>query len=142
MSSLRVIGLSARHGSTLLDVAAGSAILSLLLIPALGMMGRSNELTNRMAVVDTMLFEANRLMESTKITLCDPTAFAKGAGARDEPLDVDGTDRLRGVVTVQPDASISGLLTIDVTVFQDSNRSGGLDTHELRRAIRTQWSQP
>ncbi|MFG0266640.1 MAG: hypothetical protein ACF8AM_16060 [Rhodopirellula sp. JB055] len=132
---------SVRCGATLIDVAVGAALLSLVLIPALNLMGQSSQLIQRMDRQDQLLFEAERLVEQTKIDLCDPIQFASMRGTLTAAVVGDETKSMRSEVSVT-DSLVPNLVTINVTVWEDENNNGSLDPGELSQALRTQWSQP
>ncbi|WDQ19220.1 hypothetical protein [Rhodopirellula sp. P2] len=130
-----------RCGATLIDVAVGAALLSLVLIPALSLMGQSSQLLQRMDRQDQLLFEAERLVEQTKVELCDPAQFASTRGTREAIVAGNETRSMRSQVSVQ-DSLVPNLVTLNVVVWEDGNNNGSLDTGELSQSLRTQWSQP
>ncbi len=136
-----------RRGATLLDVALGSMLLSVLLIPSVHLIGKSESSNRRLALRDVLLYEADQLMESTKVSLADQNAY-NAALAR--PIDVR-----QGVVTtdavnlfsrvrVAADTSIpsANLLTVLVEVWQDQDRDRQLDANEPSESFRSQWASP
>ncbi|KLU03947.1 putative transmembrane protein [Rhodopirellula islandica] len=130
-----------RRGATLIDVAVGAALLSLVLIPALSLMGQSSQLLQRMDRQDQLLFEAERLMEQTKVDLCDPTQFASTRGTLEAIVTGNETRSMRSQVSIQ-DSLVLNLVTLNVVVWEDGNNNSSLDAGELSQSLRTQWSQP
>ncbi|EMI28016.1 MAG: hypothetical protein CMM00_05770 [Rhodopirellula sp.] len=131
---------SIRHGATLIDVAVGAALLSLVLIPALGLMGQTSQLLQRLDVQDQLLFEAERIIEQTKIDLCDPVQFATRRGTFDAVVVGNETTSMRSRLTIE-DSLTPSLLTMDALVWEDRNNNGQPDEGELSQQLRTQWSQ-
>ncbi|PHQ35764.1 type IV pilus modification PilV family protein [Rhodopirellula bahusiensis] len=131
---------SIQHGATLIDVAIGAALLSLVLIPALGLMGQSSQLLQKLDVQDQLLFEAERIIEQTKIDLCDPIQFATRRGTFDAVVVGNETTSMRSRLTIE-DSLAPSLLTMDALVWKDSNNNGEPDEGELSQQLRTQWSQ-
>ena len=64
-----------RRGATLLDVAAGSMLLAVMLIPSAHLISQSQSCNARLAIRQTMLFEAENQLEATKIALSNALAF-------------------------------------------------------------------
>ncbi|MCC9658068.1 hypothetical protein LOC70_19870 [Rhodopirellula sp. JC737] len=129
------------RGATLIDVAVGAGLLSLVLIPALSLMGQSSKLLQRLEIQDQLLFEAEKLIEQTKIDLCDPAVFASRRGTFEAQVVGNETDSLRSRLTIE-NSITSNLVTIEVTVWEDANNSRSLNANELSETLRTQWSQP
>lgn len=131
-----------RSGASLIDVAVGAAILSMILIPALKMMGASSKLISDAGRQDALLFEAERAIELTKIQLCDQVAFDRAVSQVDTPITDNPVVGFRSQVQLVPDTDIAGLLTIAATVYQDVNNNRRLDAGEPQSALRTQWCRP
>jgi hypothetical protein len=136
-----------RNGATLIDVATGSMLLAVLLIPSMRLISDSQSSSRRLHNRDTALFEAEQLIESTKVALAEPTAFD---AALLTPIDAtstvtvsDGPD-LTSRVRVAADASLptAKLLSIVVDVWIDTDGDSRLDTSELSETLRTQWAGP
>lgn len=129
-----------RRGATLIDVAVGAGLLSLVLIPALGMMGRTSQLLQRLDLQDQLLFEAERVIEHSKIDLCDPGQFATRRGTFDAIVVGNETTLLRSRLTID-DSLTPNLLTINALVWEDRNNNAEPDEGEPSQRLRTQWSQ-
>src|SRR6056297_570152 len=134
-----------RRGATLIDVATGSMILAVLLIPSVRLIGESQSMHERLAQRETILFEARRLIEETKVALSEPSTFAAAVVT---PIDrrvavsvSDGPD-LTGRVRVGSDKSLppGELLTIVVEMWHDENRNAVFDNFEQGEELRTQWA--
>lgn len=137
----------ARNGATLIDVATGSMLLAVLLIPSIRLISDSQSCTQRLHNRDTMLFEAERLIESTKVALSEPAVFdAAIATPTDTTSTITVSDgpRLSGRVRVTADASLSSarLLTIIADVWIDADSDSQMDADELSETLRTQWAAP
>ncbi|MFG0289462.1 MAG: hypothetical protein ACF8CQ_14880 [Rhodopirellula sp. JB044] len=131
-----------RAGASLIDVAVGAAVLSIMLIPAMKMMGESSTRIAHVGLQDALLFEAERAIETTRMSLCDVTAFDSAsatidAAVSDNPV-TDGRTRVEFVT----DPDIAGLLTIIATAYQDTNGNRRLDSGEPQQVLQTQWSRP
>ncbi|MEM9364893.1 MAG: hypothetical protein AAGD07_02780 [Planctomycetota bacterium] len=130
-----------RNGSTLVDVAAGAAVLSLVLLPGLRLVGDASTLARHVIQQDALLFEASRVMEETKISLCDPLVFDGLHPVRDVAVTGSEFPNLRVQSTVTA-SGIANLLTLEVLAYQDANRNGRFDNGESSEALRTQWCRP
>lgn len=139
--------LRARRGATLLDVATGSMILAILLVPAVHLISESRSAHHRLVQREIALFEANRLLEAAKVSLSDATAFD---AALRRPVDSrmtipvsDGPD-LQGRLTIEKDMTLAtaDLLTLNVDVWRDVNANGRHDADETGEKLRTQWAAP
>jgi hypothetical protein len=137
----------ARNGATLLDVATGSMLLAVLLIPSMKLISDSQSSSRRLHNRDTMLFEAEQLIESTRVLLAEPAVFNAALAT---PTDVfatitvtDGPD-LASRVRVAADTSLptARLLSITVDVWIDTDGDSRMDTDELSETLRTQWAAP
>jgi len=138
---------STRRGASLIDVATGSMLLAILLIPSVQLIGESQSANRRLTDRDTMLFEAEQLIESTKVALSETAPFD---AAYATPIDVvssiavtDGPD-LTSRLRVAADASLPAakLLTIMVDLWHDSDGDRQLDATERSVSQRTQWATP
>lgn len=136
-----------RHGATLIDVATGSMLLAVLLIPSIHLISESRSSQRRLQNRDIINFEADQLMDATRVALSDTAAFD---AAMASPIDTsraivvtDGPD-LTGRVRAGADATLSParLLTIIVDVWHDANRDGRISTGEPSETLRTQWAAP
>lgn len=122
-------------------------LLSLLLIPVVKMMGQSQILTSRMNDRDAMLFEAEQVVETLKLTLAEPSQFdlAHSRGI-DQVSRVAASNGKSYVVRSQAYADTtmpsSPLVGISVTVWIDANRNGAADATETSEMLRTQWARP
>ena len=139
----------ARHraGATLLDVATGSMLLAVLLIPSIHLIGESQASHRRLEHRDIILFEVERLMETTRVALAEPTAFDAVFAT---PIDAvrtipvsDGPD-LTSRVRIAADTSVPSarLITINVDVWHDADANSLLGANELSESVRTQWAAP
>lgn len=135
-----------RIGGTLIDVAVGSMLLSLLLIPSMQLISKSQMINLRLDDREAMLFEAEQVLEMTKIRLSDPATFGE---TYNRPIDdvsrrsVNGTSQYLVRLQVYPDRSLaSELLTIEVSLWRDTDRDGRLDATETSESLRTQWASP
>ncbi|MEM8911115.1 MAG: hypothetical protein AAGC97_05050 [Planctomycetota bacterium] len=134
----------ARAGSTLIDVAVGTAMLSLLMIPTVGMMGRSSRLARQLAIEEALLFDADQILEQHKVLLCDPAVFSGSSIQTNSDMADSWVTNGRYALLSEHDSSIpmNRLRTITVTAWQDSNRNGQVDAIEPQQTLRTQWCQP
>jgi hypothetical protein len=136
-----------RRGATLLDVALGSMLLSLLLIPAVKLIGESRSSRARLQLRDTILFEAENLVERTKISHSESSVFdaAYRSGSDTQAiLRPANSPPLRQRVRVSADQTIKNepLVEILVDVWQDVNGNRRMDAEEPAESLRTQWSAP
>lgn len=136
-----------RRGATLIDVAIGSMLLSVILIPAVRMVGKSQSANRRLANREIMLYEAEQVIENLKVNLSEPTNFA---ASLTNPIDdtrripiSDGPDLVRrsrvSTDTTMPSAR---LVTIIVDVWYDIDTDGVFDAGEQGETLQTQWSAP
>ena len=137
-----------RRGATLLDVAAGSMLLAVILIPSAHLIGQSQSCNARLTNRQTMLFEAENRLEATKIALASQAAFDLAWATPSDtqaPITVpDGPD-LNSRTRVFADMTIptpTRLLTIEIGVWQDVDGDNNLDADEPAETIRTQWASP
>lgn len=131
-----------RHGASLIDVAVGAAVLSLMLVPTMKMMGASATRIADVSLRDALLFEAERAIEMKKIELCDANAFDRSASFFDQEVSDNGADRFRIQFSLSPDPAIAELMTIVATAYQDLNGNRRLDSGEPQESLRTQWCRP
>jgi len=136
-----------RRAATLLDVAIGSMLLALLLIPSVKLIGESRASRTRLKMRDAILFEADQLVERTKISLSEPAAFdsayARGTDTQGNIWIGDGPRlRRRTRVAADPTMKKERLVTIIVDVWFDENRNRRMDATEQSETLRTQWSAP
>lgn len=135
----------ARSGATLLDVALGSMLLSLLLVPSLHLIGESRASRSRLRLRDTILFEAETAMEKYKTALSRPGYFRRAHRSgiqRRANLRLTDGPRLRQRVQMFADPSMTDqpLVTIVVSVWQDTNRNWRVDDGEPSETLRSQWA--
>jgi hypothetical protein len=131
----------------LIDVAVGSMLLAVLLIPSVHMMGKSKSSNHRLAIRDALVFEADQLLENVKIALADNSAFDAAVLVptdRSTPMAISDVPHAMSRVRVSTDPSVapSPLLTIIVAVWQDTDRDGNFDSGEPAESLRTQWASP
>lgn len=131
-----------RRGASLIDVAAGAAVLSLVLIPAMQLMGKSTILLSDMAIKEALLFEAERAIQTQLIELCDVDAFDLATSPGDQPVTDNHSKQYRTRMQLIRDPQIVGLLTIRCIAYQDTNANGRLDSDELQQTLQTQWCRP
>ena len=131
-----------RRGSSLIDVAAGAAVLSLMLIPAMQMMGDSNRRLSDLALKDALLFEAERAIHTRMITLSEASEFDRARSTTDQPVSDNNSKQYRIKVEHERDPQVAGLLTIRCTAYQDVNSNGRLDSDETQQMLQTQWCRP
>ncbi|TWU55799.1 hypothetical protein [Rubripirellula reticaptiva] len=136
-----------RRGASLIDVAIGSMLLSLLLIPSVRWIGQSQTINQRVEDRDAMLFEAEQLIETLTVKMSEPSAFDD---AFNRPMDsvtkvqTPGGKIYLARYQVGPDKTLpsSKLLTLTVTVWRDTDSDGNLDTNEVTETLQTQVAAP
>jgi len=136
-----------RRGATLIDVAIGSMLLSVILIPAVRMVGKTQSANRRLANREIMLYEAEQVIENLKVNLAEPTNFATVLAS---PVDdtrklsvSDGPDLVRrSRVFADPTMPSAQLVTIVVDVWYDVDTDGAFDAAEQGETLQTQWSAP
>jgi len=136
-----------RRGATLIDVAIGSMLLSVILIPAVHMVGRSQSANRRLANREIMLYEAEQVIENLKVNLSEPTNFTAAlASPVDETRQIsvsDGPDLVRrSRVFADPTMPSARLVTIVVDVWYDVDTDGSFDAAEQGETLQTQYSAP
>ena len=136
-----------RRGASLIDVATGSMLLAVLLIPSIHLIGESQSSHRRLDNRDIILYEAEQLVESTRVGLSEPAAFNAALAA---PIDVTGTitvsdgPDLTSRVRIARDAGLptARLLSIVVDVWYDADGNSLMGSGELSETLRTQWAAP
>lgn len=136
-----------RQGATLLDVAVGSMLLAVLLIPSIHLVGEARSSQRRLDRRETMLFEAQELLEAAKIGLSETADFD---AAYQNPVDSTGTINvsdgpdLASRLRIMADPSVAGaeIVTILVDVWDDQDGDSIRDANEPGQSLRTQWSAP
>lgn len=136
-----------RTGATLIDVATGSMLLAVLMIPSLHLIGKSKSSNRRLAIRDALLFEADDVMENVKVALADPATFVSAHGTpvdRTQAIALSDLPNCVSRVRITADTSVAPaqLLTIDVEVWHDVDRDGSLDANESSESLRTQQAAP
>lgn len=136
-----------RQGATLLDVAIGSMLLALLLIPSVRLIGESQSSRTRLHLRDAILFEAENAVERAKIALSETAAFddayLRGSTQQTTVQLADGPLLQQQVrVTADPTMNKEPLLNITVDLWQDANGNSKMDTTEIGESLRTQWASP
>lgn len=136
-----------RCGATLIDVAIGSMLLSILLIPVVKMMGQSQTLTARLNDRDAMLFEAEQIVETLKLSLAETSQFdrvhSRGIDQVTRVAASNGKSYIaRSQVYADTTMPTSPLISIDVTVWIDANRNSAVDVTETSETLRTQLARP
>jgi len=139
-----------RIAATLIDVAVGSMLMSLLIIPTLHLTVEAQTRNFRLQIREVLLHQANRLMENCKSDLSDKHAFDKAFGStfattmKDEMVWKQH-ESIVSMTTITPDRSVGNgvqLLNIVSTAWHDLNQNGRVDTGEPSEALRTQWASP
>ncbi|MFK8112667.1 MAG: hypothetical protein AB8B91_10705 [Rubripirellula sp.] len=136
-----------RTGATLIDVAVGSMLLSVLLIPSIHLMSESRTHNRRFADRDVLLYEAEQLLEVTKVSLSEPTAFDAAYSTTTDAVGkipiTDGST-LTSRIRVSADTSLPAarLLTITADVWIDTDANSRITAGELSQTLRTQWAAP
>ncbi|SMP41939.1 hypothetical protein SAMN06265222_101682 [Neorhodopirellula lusitana] len=131
-----------RLGASLIDVAAGAAVLSLLLIPAMQLMGHSAQRVSTLAVQDALLFEGERAIETRLIELSDASAYDRAVSSIDVAVKDNHSKQYRTQMKLSKDPQIADLMTIECVAYQDSNSNGKYDTDEIHQTLTTQWCRP
>ena len=136
-----------RKGATLLDVATGSMLLAVLLIPSIHLIGEARSVHHRLDLHDAIVFEATELIESTRVAYSDPAAFQDVFVAsldRSQTIPISDGPDLLGRVRVEADKSLPGatLLEIIVDVWHDADSDARMGSTEARQTLRTQWASP
>ena len=140
-------GCTNRVGATLIDVAIGSMLLTVLLIPAVHMVGKSQSANRRLANRAIMLYESEQAIENLKVVLSEPLAFDS---AMTTPIDdvrvilvSDGPDLVgRRRVAADPTMPTAQLVTIVSDVWYDADKDAVFDADEQGETLHTQWSAP
>lgn len=136
-----------RNGATLIDVGLGSMLLTVILLPSIHMIGKSQSANRRLANREIMLYEAEQLIEVLKVKLSEPASFdsvlAKPIDSTGKIAPSDGP-RLLGRTRVAPDSTMptAKLVTIVADVWYDADQDGTFDTTEQGETLQTQWSAP
>lgn len=136
-----------RQAATLMDVIAGSMIMSTLLIPSAHLINESRSNTHRLNVRQSLIDDAEQVIESTKIQLSQPNAFAKAYSGGIDTVNKHTTAYGPYSVArtrVEPDKSVqpAELATIIVDVWHDDDSDGRLDVGEASATLRTQFAAP
>jgi len=136
-----------RRGATLIDVALGSMLLTILLIPAIHLIGKSQSTQRRLVDRELLLYQAEQLIESTKIKLAEPTTFdavlktpidsVQKIPTSDGPLMVG---RLQ--VQADPTMPLAKLVNVNAAVWLDLDRDGRHDPEEAGETLQTQVAAP
>jgi hypothetical protein len=122
-------------------------LLTVLLIPAIHAIGKSQSANRRLVNREIMLYEAEQIIETAKIQLSNPTAFDSVMAS---PVDVrrsiavsDGPN-LIGRLRAGPDTSMptARLVTLAADVWYDANSNGLFDRTEQGESLQTQWAAP
>ncbi len=140
-----------RSGSTLLEVAIGSMMMALLIVPAMRALNDSDALRRRHESHDVMLFTAEEKLEQEKVALSSTPYFGIAVASpsgidRIEKIDVpNGADlicRTRIVADNSVGKVSAQLVTITVDVWNDANGDRLLSATESHETIQTQWASP
>ncbi len=136
-----------RSGATLIDVALGSMLLTIILLPAIHMIGKSQSANRRLANREIMLYEAEQMIELLKVKLSEPASFdavlAKPIDSTGKISVSDGPSLLgRTRVAADPSMPTAKLLTIIADVWNDVDQDGTFDPTEPGETLQTQWAAP
>ena len=138
---------SRRRGASLIDVATGSMLMAVLLIPSIHLVGESQASQRRLHLRDIMIYEADQLIDSTRVALSDTAPFDAAYAAPSDvtsTINVSDAPDLKSRVRIAADASLptARLLTIVVDVWRDTDGDSQRDADELGVDLRTQWARP
>lgn len=144
-----------RRGATLIDVAVGSMLLAVVLIPSLQLMRENETLFRQRALSELALYECEQLLAQRKIWL----QRRNGAATNFDVVLVNGSDQesglitpadsppLRGETVVTRDSSLSAatgltveIVRIDATVWRDANNNQRVDADEAVERLSTFWA--
>lgn len=140
-----------RSGSTLLEVAIGSMMMALLIVPAMRALNDSDGLRRRHESHDVILFTAEEKLEREKVSLSSSAYFANAVASsrgidRIEKIDVPNGADLICRTRIVADNSVgrvpAQLVTITVDVWNDANGDRLLNATESHETIQTQWASP
>ncbi len=136
-----------RVGATLIDVAIGSMLLTVLLIPAVHMVGKSQSANRRLTNRAIMLYESEQAIENLKVVLSEPLAFDSAMNTPIDDIRVipvsDGPDLVgRRRVAADPTMPTAQLVTIVSDVWYDADKDAVFDADEQGETLHTQWSAP
>ena len=140
-----------RRGSTLIEVAIGSMLMALLIVPAMRALNDSDGLRRRHESHDVMLFTAEEKLEQEKVALSSSAYFANAVASssgidRIEKIDVPNGADLICRTRIVADNSVgkvpAQLATITVDVWNDANGDRLLNATESHETIQTQWASP
>jgi hypothetical protein len=136
-----------RRAATLMDVVAGSMIMSTLLIPAAHLINESRSNTHRLKVRQSLLDDAEQVIEATKISLSEPLAFGTAFGSGIDTVNKHATAYGAFSIVrtrVEADTSVlpAQLLTIVVDAWHDDDGDARLDAGEASATLRTQFAAP
>lgn len=145
-----------RNGATLIDVAMGSMLLAVVLIPTVSLIRDSERTHRERSNREVMLFESERLIEDSKIWLRSTSGGITNfqsvvAGRRQNwasAIAVADAPPLRSTTTIERDTSLGRiggvevqLVTIDIVVWQDRNGNRRTDADEPSETLTTQWTE-
>lgn len=145
-----------RSGATLIDVAMGSMLLAVVLIPSVRLIRDSESTHRERANREVMLFEAERLLEESKIWLRSSsggtTNFQRviGGGRQNwvSAIVVADAPPLQSTTLIEQDSSLGRvgtvevqLVTITTNVWQDQNGNRRPDAGEPIETLVTQWTE-
>ncbi len=140
-----------RHGSTLIEVAIGSMMMAVLLIPAMRLMSESDSLGRRHETHLDILFWAEECLEQAKIAMSDPIQFdyawsASSGTDQTTKIAIDGGADLLCRTRILADKSVGTspgrLVTISVEVWNDTNGTSRFESGEPNESLHTQWASP
>ncbi len=140
-----------RRGTTLIEVAIGTMLMALLIVPTLAAMNQSEALRRRHHSHRMMLFSAEERLEQEQVALSDAKYFSDvwNAGFGTDTLSkvaLDDGGILIGRTRVLADTSVgkspAQLVSITVDVWNDVNGDRRMDATEPHETIQSQWASP
>ncbi len=140
-----------RRGTTLIEVAIGSMMMAILILPTLAAMNQSESLRRRHESHRVMLFTAEEQLEQEKVLLSDSDYFdsawgsAIGSDVTKKIVIDDGPDlvcRTRLLADPSVGSTPARLVSVTVDVWRDTNGDRQLDSLEPHETVQTQWASP
>lgn len=135
-----------RSGATLVEVAIATMMLSVMLVPAIKLVGQSRDRQRQIADENELTWQAENLLDRFRIELKDPARFSlrHSSGFR-ATYDLESLQmpRARGRVEMEADSTVAGpLITLQVTTWNEENLNRTPDGNETLVQLRTQVSAP
>lgn len=130
-----------RRGTSLMELAVATFLLSGLLMPTLATLTEANQFQKKRADQEELIFHAENALAHTQRILVDPSTFLTASTSglnRQINYASNRIPNLRCETAVSPDPSgISSLVRADVTAWEDDNRNGSLDAGEISTTLTT-----